>query len=108
MAVAEPIVFNPLDPAFRSDPYPIYRRLLEEAPVFQTVFGVPAFSRYADVVAMLKDHRHFSSDDRKSSLYGCSRRRSRRRSVSTRTGSRRPTGLSSSWTRRTTRGCGDW
>jgi cytochrome P450 len=70
MTLADPIVFNPLDPAFRSDPYPVYRRLLAEAPVYQTVFGVPAFSRYADVVAMLKDHKHFSSDDRKSPLYG--------------------------------------
>jgi cytochrome P450 len=70
MTLAEPLAFNPLDPAFRANPYPIYRRLLEEAPVFDTPFGVPAFSRFDDCIAILKDHRHFSSDDRKSPMYG--------------------------------------
>jgi cytochrome P450 len=70
MTVAEPLTFNPVDPAFRRDPYPTYRRLLAEAPVFQTAFGVPAFSRFADCVAILKNHREFSSDDRKSPMYG--------------------------------------
>jgi hypothetical protein len=71
MTVAEPgpIVFNPLDPAFRADPYPVYRRLLTEAPVYQTPLGVPAFSRFADCIAILKNHRDFSSDDRKSPMY---------------------------------------
>lgn len=70
MTIADPLVFNPLDPAFRVNPYPVYRRLLQEAPVFQTPFGVPAFSRYEDCITILKDHKHFSSDDRKSPFYG--------------------------------------
>jgi cytochrome P450 len=69
MTIAEPLVFNPLDPAFRVDPYPVYRRLLAEAPVYQTPLGVPAFSRFADCLAILKNHKEFSSDDRKSPMY---------------------------------------
>ena len=73
MTLAEPLVFNPLDPNFRVNPYPLYRRLLSEAPVFQTAFGVPAFSRYEDCITILKDHKHFTSDDRKSPFYGVQR-----------------------------------
>jgi cytochrome P450 len=69
MTIAEPLVFNPIDPAFRENPYPIYQRLLAEAPIYQTPLGVPAFSRFADCVAILKNHREFSSDDRKSPMY---------------------------------------
>ncbi len=68
--IQEPILFNPLDPNFRANPYPIYRRILSEDPVHQTMFGVRAFSRYEDCLAILKDHKHFSSDDRKSPAYG--------------------------------------
>lgn len=73
MTLADPLIFNPLDPAFRVNPYPTYQRLVREAPVFQTAFGIPAFSRYDDCVAILKDHKRFSSDDRKSPLYGVQR-----------------------------------
>ncbi len=45
MTVAQPIVFNPLDPAFRVDPYPVYKRLLAEDPAHMTSFGVRAFAR---------------------------------------------------------------
>lgn len=69
MTTTQPIIFNPLDPAFRQDPYPLYRRLLAEDPVHVTAFGVPAFSRHADCIAILKDHRRFSSDERKSAGY---------------------------------------
>lgn len=62
MTTTQPIVFNPLDPAFRADPYPLYRRLLAEDPVHVTMFGVPAFSRHADCITILKDHKRFSSD----------------------------------------------
>lgn len=70
MTTTQPIVFNPLDPAFRADPYPIYRRLLAEDPVHQTVFGVRAFARWEDCRAILHDHAHFSSDDRNSPSFG--------------------------------------
>jgi cytochrome P450 len=69
MTTTQPIVFNPLDPAFRADPYPLYRRLLAEEPVHVTAFGVPAFSRHADCIAILKDHKRFSSDSRNATGY---------------------------------------
>ncbi len=68
MLETEPIVFNPLDPAFRIDPYSVYRRLREEAPVHQGPFGAWVFSRYADCVAILKDPR-LSSDGRNSEAF---------------------------------------
>ena len=62
------VAFNPFDPAFRSDPYPVYRRLLEDSPVFELPFGGWAFCRYADCVAILKDARS-SSDQRNATAF---------------------------------------
>jgi cytochrome P450 len=70
MTTTQPIVFNPIDPAFRANPYPIYERILAEDPVHLTPFGVRAFARHADCLAILRDVKHFSSDDRKSPNYG--------------------------------------
>ncbi len=64
----EPPVFNPLDPAFRIDPYPTYARLRAEAPVHKTEFGALVFSRYDDCLALLRDPRS-SSDGRNSTAY---------------------------------------
>ena len=64
----ETLVFNPFDPAFRSDPYPFFSRLREEAPLFAGPLGMPVLSRYADCVAMLR-HPHGSSDSRNSDMY---------------------------------------
>ncbi len=50
-------VFNPLDPAFIADPYPTYRRLREDAPVFRLPLGMWVVSRYADVALVLRDKR---------------------------------------------------
>ncbi len=69
MTTTQPIVFNPLDPAFRANPYPILERILAEDPVHTTPFGVKAFARHADCLAILRDVKRFSSDDRKSPLY---------------------------------------
>jgi cytochrome P450 len=56
---------NPLDPRFRSDPYPMYRRLRERDPVHRSrLTGGIVLTRYADCEAVLKDAR-FSVDDRK-------------------------------------------
>ncbi len=66
----QPIAFNPLDPAFREDPYPVYSRLVREDPVHITPFGVKAFSRLTDCMAILRDHKRFSSDDRNSEIAG--------------------------------------
>jgi cytochrome P450 len=65
---AEPVVFNPFDPGFRVDPYPVYRRLREVSPVHQIGPGTWAFSRYADCAALLRDPRA-SSDARNSAEY---------------------------------------
>ena len=59
---AEAIYFNPWDEAFRADPYPHYKPLLEGPPRILNLFIPMALvARYADVVAVLRDHEHFSS-----------------------------------------------
>ncbi len=68
MQEAETVLFDPLDPAFRVDPYPFYARLRQEAPVHQTPLGSWAISRYADCAAVLKDQR-WSSDLRNVDAY---------------------------------------
>jgi cytochrome P450 len=49
--------FNPMDPAFVADPYPMYRRLRSEDPVHQSPMGFWVLTRYDDVVAALRDPR---------------------------------------------------
>ncbi|MGA8208963.1 MAG: cytochrome P450 [Nocardioidaceae bacterium] len=52
----EPLVYDPFSVAFQEDPFPVYRRLLEEAPVYRNEkWGFWALSRYADVRAALLD-----------------------------------------------------
>ena len=46
---------NPLEPAFRLDPYPALKRLREIAPVHETPLGIWRLSRYDDCVRMLRD-----------------------------------------------------
>lgn len=59
---AENIYFNPWDPAFRANPYPYYKPLLEGAPRILDLFGPTGMvARYADVITVLRDHAHFSS-----------------------------------------------
>jgi cytochrome P450 len=53
--------FNPSDPAFRADPYPVYARLREAAPVLQTPLNFYAVSRYDDVSFVLRNPQIFSS-----------------------------------------------
>ncbi len=57
MSDAPPIIFNPLDPAFIRDPYPTYRQLQTQAPVYRTPLGVWLVSRYRDVSQVLRDPR---------------------------------------------------
>src|SRR5437660_8418501 len=57
---------NFADPQIKANPYPLYARLREEAPVARvTLWGVPGWMvmRYEDVVAALKDER-LASDRR--------------------------------------------
>jgi cytochrome P450 len=51
------ILFNPLAPDFRANPYPYYEQLRTHDPVHRTSFGVWFVSRYDDVRTVLKDSR---------------------------------------------------
>jgi cytochrome P450 len=54
--------FNPYDRDFANDPYPIYKRLRDEAPVYQCApLNFWAISRYADVLEAHRDFKSFSS-----------------------------------------------
>ena len=64
-ATAAGLGFNPFDPAFRADPYPTYRRLIEGEPVREAMPGLFVLPRYADCVAMLRD-ANASNDGTKS------------------------------------------
>ena len=68
VTVTEPLAFNPFDPGFRVNPYPVYRRLLAEDPVHKTPFGMLVLSRYRDCAAILRDPR-CSSDASHSNMY---------------------------------------
>jgi hypothetical protein len=55
---ADVIGFNPLLPEYRENPHPFLRRLREADPVhWSPVFQVWVLTRYADVVAALRDGR---------------------------------------------------
>lgn len=55
-------VYDPEDERTQSDPYPFYRSLRDEHPVYrQERLGFWALSRFADVHAALCDHATFSS-----------------------------------------------
>ena len=57
-----PVTFNPTDPAFLQNPYPTYKRLREESPLYHNPdVGFWALSRYADVVDGFKDNKRLSS-----------------------------------------------
>lgn len=45
--------FNPMDPAFVADPYPMYHRLRVEDPVHLSPLGFWVLTRYEDVVETL-------------------------------------------------------
>jgi hypothetical protein len=54
--------YDPYDPAICEDPHPTYRRLRDEAPLYRIErIGLFALSRYADVIAALRDPGTFSS-----------------------------------------------
>lgn len=54
--------FNPYSYEIHDDPYPVYRRLREEAPVYRhDALGFWALSRYDDVLAAFKDPLTFSN-----------------------------------------------
>jgi pimeloyl-[acyl-carrier protein] synthase len=51
------VQFNPIDPEFVADPYPVYHRLRAEDPVHHSPLGFWVLTRYEDVVASLRDPR---------------------------------------------------
>ncbi|MWK33379.1 cytochrome P450 [Actinomadura sp. J1-007] len=54
--------YSPYDYAVHEDPYPIYARLRDEAPLYRNdELGFWALSRHADVAAAFRDHATFSS-----------------------------------------------
>jgi len=58
------VEFNPYSPTFREDPYPVYRRLRDEYPVYHNEeLGFYALSRHDDIVAALQDVETFSSSN---------------------------------------------
>jgi cytochrome P450 len=60
--VHPPLHFDPFAYATHEDPYPIYKRLREEAPVYRNDdIGFWALSRHADVLAAFKDPVRFSN-----------------------------------------------
>jgi cytochrome P450 len=61
-ASQDDLYYDPYDVAIDADPYPVYRRLRDEAPAYcNERRGFWGLSRFADVVAALKDTARFSS-----------------------------------------------
>jgi cytochrome P450 len=56
------LTYDPYDVDINADPYPTYRRLRDEAPLYYNAeYDFYALSRHDDVEASLKDWRRFSS-----------------------------------------------
>jgi cytochrome P450 len=56
------VYYDPYDVTINADPYPTYKRLREEAPIYYNDrFDVWALSRHADVEAALKNWQTFSN-----------------------------------------------
>ena len=57
--------FKPFTEEWLDDPYPMYRTLRDEAPVFwDEALGHWILTRYDDVVAVLRDNEHFTASNR--------------------------------------------
>lgn len=55
--VAKTFRFNPYDPEFRENPYPIYHYLRSVEPIHQSFPGMWVLTRYADAKSVLRDPR---------------------------------------------------
>ena len=55
-------LFNPRDPAFIADPYPIYARLRDEDPVHRSFMGAWVVTRYEHVKLVQRDLRFIAPD----------------------------------------------
>jgi cytochrome P450 len=62
ISTSKDVYYDPYDVVLNADPYPMFRRLREEAPLYYNAqFDFYAFSRYTDVDKGLVDHGTFSS-----------------------------------------------
>ena len=57
------LVWDPFDPAWAQDPYPVYAALRHSNPVHRSPLGFWVLTRHADCLAVLRDRRA-SSDGR--------------------------------------------
>jgi hypothetical protein len=55
------LVFDPLSPAFTTDPYPLLHRLRAEEPVHHSPQGFWLLTRYDDAAAVLRSSRTFAT-----------------------------------------------
>jgi len=55
--VIQPLLYDPEDPGYRSDPYPLYARLRTTEPVHRSPLGYWVLSRYADIDQVHRDPR---------------------------------------------------
>ena len=63
------VAYNPLSDRMAQDPYPVYAALHRLSPVHRSrLMNAWLFARHADGDAILRDHRHFSSDPRQGTL----------------------------------------
>ena len=56
------ILFNPFDPEFHANPYPILDRLRQEDPIHKSIFGTWIITSYADAVSIL-NYERFNVDN---------------------------------------------
>ena len=62
MMSAKKALFNPFNPKFHSNPYPLLDHLRQEDPIHKSIFGTWIITRYADAVSILNDKRFVSTD----------------------------------------------
>jgi cytochrome P450 len=62
-AIISPVLAEAIEPGNIGDPYPIYRRYRETDPMHRAEPGLYTFTRYHDILAVLRDDR-FSADPR--------------------------------------------
>ena len=75
------VVFDPLDPRLRMNPYPIYHELRQRDPIHRSrIMDGWVFTRYYDVSAILRNPE-LSADDRNRRNFERERERLRRRGV---------------------------
>ncbi|MCZ7417352.1 MULTISPECIES: cytochrome P450 [unclassified Streptomyces] len=53
----ELLPFDPFDPGFHADPYPVYREVRERGPVVRTPMGLVVLAGHAECAAVLRDAR---------------------------------------------------